>query len=102
MIYSLKQLYYFLIQYSSNIPKEVYLFASCVILHYISPYVYIELCVPDTIQGFLMSPFMVMTPHCQIIRWCGYYSGCILNNLWLLLAAWMLRLLITYSNIDIM
>ena len=34
-------------------------------LHYFSAHLYIKFCVPNTIIGFMMSPFMIMTPHCQ-------------------------------------
>lgn len=41
----------------------IYLLWIC--LHYFSAHLYIKFCVPNTIIGFLMSPFMISAPHCQ-------------------------------------
>ena len=46
----------------------IYLLWIC--LHYFSAHLYIKFCVPDTIVGFLMSPFMISTPHCQGLMDC--------------------------------
>ena len=43
----------------------IYLLWIC--LHYFSAHLYIKFCVPNTIVGFIMSPFMIATPHCQEI-----------------------------------
>lgn len=36
-----------------------------IFLHYVASHLYVKLCVPNTIIGFIMSPFMTSTPHCQ-------------------------------------
>jgi hypothetical protein len=88
--------------------QNVYLFASktiCLLLkitgiyllwiclHYGASHLYIKLCVPRTIFGFIMSPFMVSTPHCQGLRWIVYNAATIINNMWLALGAWIYTLI---------
>jgi|LakMenE01Jun11ns_1017448.scaffolds.fasta_scaffold9895940_1 hypothetical protein len=65
----------------------IYLLWIC--LHYFSAHLYIKFCVPDTIVGFLMSPFMISTPHCQGLRWIVYNSTGVINNMWILIGAWI-------------
>ena len=43
-------------------------------LHYISPRLYASFCVPASISGFILSPFLANAPHCQALRW-GIYQG---------------------------
>jgi hypothetical protein len=65
----------------------IYLLWIC--LHYISSQLYIEVCVPKTIKGFLMSPFMISTPQCQSLRWVVYNGANIINNMWILFGTWI-------------
>jgi hypothetical protein len=65
----------------------IYLVWIC--LHYFASHLYIKLCVPSTIIGFLMSPFMTATPHCQGLRWVVYNAANMINNMWVILGAWI-------------
>ena len=58
-------------------------------LHYVATHLYVKLCVPSTIIGFLLSPFMTATPHCQGLRWVVYNAANIINNMWVVLGAWI-------------
>ena len=76
----------------------IYLLWIC--LHYVASHLYIKLCVPNTIVGFLMSPFMTATPHCQGLRWIVYNAANMINNMWLILGAWICStiLIVTKEN----
>ena len=65
----------------------IYLLWIC--LHYFSAHLYIKFCVPNTIIGFIMSPFMIATPHCQGLRWIVYNAANIINHMWILIGAWV-------------
>ena len=65
----------------------IYLLWIC--LHYFSAHLYVKFCVPSTITGFIMSPFMIMTPHCQGLRWIVYNAANIINHMWILIGAWI-------------
>jgi hypothetical protein len=64
-------------------------YLSWICLHYFASQLYVKLCVPNTIAGFLMSPFMTATPHCQGLRWVVYNAANMINNMWLILGAWI-------------
>ncbi len=74
----------------------IYLLWIC--LHYFSAHLYIKFCVPDTIIGFLMSPFMIATPHCQGLRWIVYNAAGIINNMWILIGAWIYSLIWIFNK----
>ena len=59
----------------------VYLLWIC--LHYFASHLYVKLCVPNTVIGFIMSPFMTATPHCQGLRWIVYNAANMINNMWI-------------------
>jgi hypothetical protein len=63
-------------------------------LHYFASHLYIEYCVPHTIKGFIMSPFMVSTPHCKGLRWIIYNGGNNITNMWSLVGTWIYARLI--------
>ena len=65
----------------------IYLLWIC--LHYFSAHLYVKFCVPHSLVGFIMSPFMIMTPHCQGLRWIVYNAANIINNMWILIGAWI-------------
>ena len=58
-------------------------------LHYSASHLYVKLCVPDTLFGFLMSPFMTATPHCQGLRWVVTSGASMINNMWIVLGGWL-------------
>ena len=62
-------------------------------LHYFSAHLYIKFCVPNSIIGFIMSPFMISTPHCQGLRWIVYNAANIINHMWILIGAWIYSLI---------
>ena len=59
------------------------------ILHYIAAHVYTEICVPKTLYGFVISPFIVCTPHCRGLRWVIVNSTTVIENMWILLGTWI-------------
>ena len=59
------------------------------ILHYIIPHVYTYFCVPVTIFGFLISPFMSQSPHCIALRWALNAVCDNIKTMFVLIAAWL-------------
>ena len=44
-------------------------------MHYVSVHVYGRFCVPLSPMGFLLSPFMIPTPHCKALRWIMHHGA---------------------------
>ena len=61
-----------------------------IFLHYIASHLYVRMCVPSTVIGFLLSPFMTATPHCQGLRWIVFNAANMINNMWIILGAWIM------------
>lgn len=62
-------------------------------IHYFSAHLYTYYCVPNTLVGFFMSPFMMVTPHCQGLRWVIFSAPSIINNMWLCIGSHIYSLL---------
>jgi hypothetical protein len=60
-----------------------------IFLHYIASHLYVRMCVPNTVIGFLLSPFMTSTPHCQGLRWIVFNAANMINNMWIILGTWI-------------
>lgn len=58
-------------------------FIMCIILHYISAILYAKYCTPSTFIGFLLSPFMTLSPHCRALRWTISTFGDHICNSWI-------------------
>jgi len=69
-----------------------------IFLHYFASHLYVKLCVPSTIVGFLMSPFMTSTPHCQGLRWIVFNAANMISNMWIILGAWICSTLLVVNK----
>lgn len=65
-----------------------------IILHYISPHLYVYFCVPLNLRGFLMSAFIAPSPHCQAIRWTIYNGGNTIIGMWIFIGTLIVKKLI--------
>lgn len=90
----IKKLTYFLI----CIHKEVLIYFFCVLVHFVTPHLYVHFCTPSSWKGLFMSQFMVISPHCQIIRWSIGFSGRVLNNIWVFIISCFIRKIIHICN----
>lgn len=69
------------------------IYLAWVLLHYFAAHLYIYYCVPDTLTGFLYSPFLIPTPHCSLLRWAVYQGGETIHLMWLCLSVVVVKML---------
>ena len=67
-------------------------------LHYFASHLYIHWCVPATIAGLIISPFLVPAPHCYGLRWLIYQGGNSIVVMWSFIGGWLLSYFIPISN----
>jgi hypothetical protein len=72
-----------------NVPAIILVYFSVVFVHFISSNIYPSFCCPFTFWGFIMSPFMVVTPHCEALRWVIHYTGEQIRNYWIWLGGYL-------------
>ncbi len=70
--------------------KMALMYGVCIISHYMSSHLYTNYCVEASLTGFLLSPLMTMSPHCQALRWVIYNGGYSINMMWFILGNWLL------------
>jgi hypothetical protein len=68
-----------------------------IIIHFGASALYLEWCVPQTMAGFLWSPFLAPMPHCRVLRWAIYEGGESINVMWLMISVFVARLLTAYK-----
>lgn len=67
-------------------------------LHYVASHLYIHWCVPATLAGLIMSPFLVPAPHCYGLRWLIYQGGNSIVVMWSFIGGWLLSYFIPINN----
>jgi hypothetical protein len=69
-----------------------------ILLHYAASHLYVKLCVSNTALGFLLSPFMTVTPHCQGLRWAIYTAANVITNMWIVIGTWFASTVFSLPN----
>jgi len=72
-----------------NIPAVFLVYFSVVFIHFIASNIYPSMCCSWTMWGFIMSPFMAVTPHCEGLRWVIHYTGEQIRNTWVWLGGYL-------------
>lgn len=60
-----------------------------IVIHYFAGILYHKFCTPSTVLGFIISPFIIITPYCSGLRWVIFNGGNIITNMWLILGTWI-------------
>jgi len=68
-----------------------------IVAHFIASHLYVRLCTPNSIVGFLLSPLLVTSPHCISLRWLIYNGSLNINKMWILLGAWIVSKIKMYK-----
>jgi hypothetical protein len=80
-----------------TIPNIVFVYLAVIIIHWISSHLYPKLCCGNTVWGLIMSPFMIVTPHCEGLRWVIQFTGEKIRNAWF----WLAGYLVSYIGMKI-
>ena len=59
-----------------------------IVMHYICAHSYVYWCTPASIEGFISTPFLVMMPHCQAMRWCITNGADAIHTMWIIIGSW--------------
>ena len=78
------------------IPTILIVYIGISIIHFISANLYPRFCAPLTLIGAMMTPFVIVTPHCQALRWVIDWSGLQICNAWVWLGGYLVYYIGTY------
>lgn len=68
----------------------VIFYFSWIAAHYAATHTYVKYCTPDTFWGFVMSPFIATTPHCEGLRWVISTGGSNIKTMWAIAGVWVM------------
>jgi hypothetical protein len=74
--------------------SPVGVFMLWIVLHFVTPHLYVYFCTPATIIGFALSPFIAPAPHCMAFRWVIYNGGSMITTMWMVIGTWFIRKLV--------
>jgi hypothetical protein len=70
-----------------------------ILIHFCASHLYIYYCVPMTISGLLVSPFLITAPHCKALNWAIYNGSNIISYMWFIVGTWVCsQLLINWTR----
>jgi hypothetical protein len=72
-------------------------YSSWIFFHYICSQLYYHFCAPPTWYGFLVSPFLALTPHCYAFRWIINEGGGQINTMFIVFGSWAASKLLWYK-----
>lgn len=91
----------FVSDYIVSIIWNIYYFLQFYILwicvHTLASNVYTHLCAHFSFNGFLMSPFLVSTPHCKALHWLTNKSLSCIENMWTILGGWFITKIVHFE-----
>ena len=70
------------------------------VIHWIIPRIYIPLCVPNGVYGFIQSMFLTTSPHCVALRYMMNVASFNINYAWISLGTVVLTFLFNTCNVQ--
>jgi len=74
-----------------SIKEAVLIYGGWVIAHHAASNLYVKLCTPNTILGFIVSPLMVNTPQCVGLRWVLVNGSSAISTMWTMAGLWVIK-----------
>lgn len=81
--------------YITSIYQVSALYVFWIALHYVTAHLYVKYCATPTFYGFLVSPFLISSPHCVAMRWVFTKGGNLIEGMWTLVGTWLCSKIIT-------
>lgn len=72
-----------------SVNQMIGLYISWYILHIVASHLYAKYCVPLTVYGMLIAPFITTASHCVILRWSIINGGNVPMVFWGMVIVWM-------------
>jgi hypothetical protein len=75
-----------------SVPRYVWVvvfYIAWIAAHYAATHAYVKYCTPNTFWGFIMSPFIASTPHCEGFRWVISAGGLNIAKMWTIAGVWV-------------
>ena len=80
---------------SSDIVTNIIIYIVYIFIHNISSNMYVYYCSPFTLRGLLLSPIIIITPHCKTILWVINHTSYNIQLMWILIGTWILKNIIS-------
>ena len=92
---TMANLYSYAIGIAKFISKVAGVYLAWITLHYGAAHLYTKFCAHDTLVGFILSPFMVVAPHCRALRWVVSTASGVIENMWIVFGTWVCANILT-------
>ena len=80
----------------NRITVIVLVYVGWIIAHYLAAHIYVKVCVPATLIGFITSPFTATSTQCVGLRWVINTGGTNICAMWTLFGIWVAEKLIAH------
>ena len=92
---TMANLYSYAIGVVKFISQVAGVYLTWITLHYGAAHLYTKFSAHDTVVGFILSPFMVVAPHCRALRWVVSTASGVIENMWIVFGTWVCANILT-------
>jgi hypothetical protein len=89
MFSAIKQLFSFL--KNNTFMRSLWIYLFWIFIYWATSNMYPQICAHPSIYGFILSPFLVVTPHCQAMRYIIQTGATTISSMWILLGSWAIQ-----------
>ena len=75
--------------FHTNMFKIVLIYYGVTLGHFIASNMYASACTTYSLKGYIMMPFMIVTPHCSALRWIIQHTGEQIARWWIWLGGYL-------------
>lgn len=77
---------------NTNVLKSLWAASSIYIVwnvvHHTAAWCYAQYCIPRSLVGLLLTPFLIPSPLCTGLRWCVNSGAEMISSMWVAIATW--------------
>jgi Na+/H+ antiporter NhaC len=83
-----------------KLEKIMIMYGLYILFHYMLPRLYINFCVPWSLTGLIMSPFLSQSPHCKALSWLFVNSIEMIRKMFLGIGMWVISKKLLDTSIE--
>ena len=74
---------------SRIVVQSIGIYVVWTLIHYISAHIYVRICAPSGLYGFILSIILAPSHYCYAVRWALFNGGNVINTMWIVLGVWI-------------
>jgi hypothetical protein len=70
-----------------------WIYVAWLFIHHGAAWCYAQYCIPRTVYGLLVTPFLIPSPLCSGLRWCVVQGAEMVGHMWVAFGSWVIAMI---------